>query len=169
VLTNLTSPRWWFSRLTELFVASALAYLTVNMIVYREALQKADIPATDWFVLQEIYVPDHVEGSNPGMIYDRLILESHRGFWVAEVQKVNPGGREGVFQNYCSGSGVDDYDIVDVLGPDGTVNWNWFFGRPCAVGPGTYRIQLTRDMTKPDFPVKQMRGWSNTFRVLPAS
>ena len=70
-----------------------------------------------------------------------------------------------MFQNACSGSGVDDYDMGEVLGLDNTVNWSWFFGRPCRIGPGTYRVQLTRDMTKPGYPVKQMRGWSNTFYV----
>lgn len=164
----LMQPRWWGARITEVFIALALAYLTINMIEYREAVSKANVPASDWFELHEIYVPDHTVGSNPKMIYDRSILIGHRGFWVAEAQKVDPDGREGLFQNACTGSGVSDYDLDDALGPDNEVDWNWFFGRPCVIPPGTYRIQLTRDMTKPGYPAKQDRGYSNTFHVLPA-
>lgn len=164
----ITQPRWWGARFTELFIAVALAYITINVIEYREAVSKANVPSEDWFVLNEVYVPDHVVGSNPNMIYDRDILIAHRGFWVAEAQSVSPDGREGLFKNACTGSGVDDYDPSDVLGPEDTVDWTWFFGRPCVIPPGTYRIQLTRDMTKPGYPVKQDRGFSNTFHVLPA-
>lgn len=162
---HLTSWRWWMTRMGEIVIALALFYITVSLMEYRDAVSKADVPASDWFVLEEIYVPDHEVGSNPSMVYDRDILVDHRGFWVAEAQRINPDGQNGVFRNACSGSGVDDYDKDEVLGKDDAVSWEWFFGRPCTIPPGTYRIQLTRDMTKPGYPVKQMRGWSNTFHV----
>ncbi len=161
------SFRWFVRRATEAFIALTLAYLTVHLIEYREAVKRADVPATDWFILDEIYVPDHDEGSDPTMVYARRILTDHRGFWVAEAQRVNPDGRQGVFQNVCSGSGLDDYDTTEVLGVGNTVSWSWFFGRPCRLPPGTYRIQLTRDMSKTGFPVKQTRDWSNTFHIVP--
>lgn len=167
MLSNMKDPRWWGQRLIELAAAVALFYMSVALIEYREAVSKANVPAEDWFVVNEIYVPDHPVGSNPNMVYDRTILVGHRGFWIAEAQRISPDGREGLFENACTGSGVDDYDPSDVLGPDSTVDWTWFFGRPCVVPPGAYRIQLTRDMTKPGYPVKQDQNFSNTFHVLP--
>ena len=164
MMVKVSSWRWWGSRFTEAFIALALFYLSVNLIEYREAVRKADVPAEAWFVLDEIFVPDHEIGSDPGMIYGRRVLTDHRGFWVVEAQRVNPDGREGVFQHACSGSGVDDYDTEE---DPREVSWTWFFGRPCVVPPGTYRVQLTRDMTIPGYSVKQMRGWSNTFKVVP--
>ena len=163
-IPNVKNWRWWGARLTEGFIALSLFYLSVNLIEYREAVKRDAVAPEEWYVLNEIFVPDHTVGTNPDMIYDHTILVDHRGFWVGEVQKVRPEGREGVFQNACSGSGVDDYEVNDVL-PDETVDWEWFFGRPCNVPAGQYRIQLTRDMSKPGYPVKQMRGWSNTFTV----
>lgn len=164
-MTKVSSFRWWGSRFSEMFIALTLFYLSVNLIEYREAVRKANVPVDTWFVLDEIFVPDHEVGSNPGMIYGRQVLVNHRGFWVVEAQRVNPDGREGVFQHACSGSGVNDYDTDEVLGENGNVSWTWFFGRPCVIPPGTYRVQLTRDMAIPGYPVKQMRGWSNTFIV----
>jgi len=157
--------KWFRARAVEVSMALFIAYLTVNLIEYREAIRRADIPPTDWFVLNEIFVPDHEAGSDPSILYDRTILSNHRGFWIAEAQRVNPDGRMGLFQNACSGSGLDDYDRGEVLPKGNSVRWSWFFGRPCAVEPGVYRVQLTRDMSKPGYPVKQMRAWSSTFTV----
>lgn len=165
MIQNLKSPRWWASRFVELAAAMAVAYMTINLIEYREAVRRDEVPSTDWFELRELYIPDHAQGSDPIMVYDRRIKQDHRGFWVAEVQRVNPNGRAGVFQNVCTGSGVADYDTTDVLGPDNTVNWSWFLGRPCRVGPGAYRVQLSRDMVVSGYPVKSQRTVSNIFHV----
>lgn len=165
MMSNLTDWRWWGSRLTEVVAAVALFYLTVSLIEYREAVRKAEVPSEEWFVLHEVFVPDHRVGSDPEVLYDRTILSDHRGFWIAEVQRVSPDGRDGVFQNACTGAGVAEYDMNEVLSLDNSVKWSWFFGRPCVIPPGTYRVQLTRDMVKPGWPVKQMRSWSNTFQV----
>jgi len=156
---------WWTSRLLEGTVAIALFYVSINLIEYRDAVQREDVPAEDWFVVNEIYVPDHPAGSDPMMVYDRDILSTHKGFWVVEAQIVEPAGRVGVFQNACSGSGTDEYDVNEVLSPNHEVKWSWFFGRPCTIPPGTYRILLSKDMTIPGYPVKSMKKTSNTFHV----
>lgn len=143
--------------------------ISVGLITYVNAVQEdrqLSVPAEAWFTVNSIYVPDHVEGSNPIMIYDRTIIEPHRGFWIAEAQRqAEPGVAK--FFNECSGSGVADYDLEDVI-PANEVEWSWFFGRKCEVPPGTYRIQMTKDMVRPDWPVKSMKPvYSNVFRVLP--
>jgi hypothetical protein len=165
MMDNLKDSRWWMSRFVELAAALAIGYMTIQLIEYREAVRRDEIPASDWFELRELYVPDHAQGSDPLMVYDRVIKEDHRGFWVAEVQKVKPDGRSGVFQNVCSGSGVAEYETTDVLGPDNAVSWSWFLGRPCRVQPGNYRILLSRDMVVPGYPVKSQRSVSNIFRI----
>lgn len=164
-MSRLQRIGWWGQRLTEVVVAIFVAYIAITMIEYREAVQKDSVEPSDWFVVNEIYVPDHEVGSNPLMIYDREIRVPHLGFWVVEAQRINPDGREGVFQNACSGSGVSDYDLDEVLGRGNEVTWEWFFGRPCVIPPGTYRLLLTKDMTVPGYPVKQDRYVSNTFHV----
>lgn len=165
MIQNLKSFRWWGARITEATVAFLLFYVTASLLEYREAMKRVDTPAEEWFVLTEIFVPNHTVGSDPEILYDREILIDHRGFWVAEVQRVDPDGRDGVFQNACIGSGVADYDRDEVLSPNKSVKWSWFFGRPCVVPPGQYRVQLTRDMVVPGWPVKKTRAWSNTFIV----
>lgn len=164
-LKEIKTGRFWLSRATEVVTACLLFYVGLNLYEYREAVAKAEVPSEDWFEVSEIYVPDHVFGSNPDMLYDREIKVDHRGFWVVEVQQVMSGGEGGLFQNACTGSGVNDYDLTDFLAED-TVTWQWFVGRPCRVPPGTYRIQLTRDMMIPGQPIKKTRNFSNTFKVL---
>lgn len=163
---DLKSPLYWGGKSVEILLAGAAALgLVLFMDAQREA-EKSDVKASDWFVVNDIYVPDHEVGSNPLMIYDRDILLAHRGFWVAEAQRQTVPG-EARFFNECSGSGVDNYDKGDFI-PDDGVRWEWFFNRKCEVPPGVYRIELTKDMSVPDYPVKTMRPeYSNTFRVYP--
>lgn len=161
---DLRSPRYWGGKLIEITVAAAVA---LGLILYMEARHEAErqqVTAEDWFVVNDIYVPDHEAGSNPIMLYGREILEPHRGFWVVEAQRqVVPG--EARFFNECSGSGVANYDKSDTI-PEDEVTWEWFFDRPCAVPPGIYRIEMTKDMSVEGYPVKSMRPkYSNTFRV----
>lgn len=167
-MMKLRSVRWLASRSTELVIALVVVYIGIGLTEYRQAMKREAVPASDWFEITEIFVPDHAVGSNPDMIYGRTIHVAHRGFWVAEVQRVNPGGHEGVFQNACTGSGVNEYEEDEVL-IEQTVTWSWFFGRPCRVGPGVYRVKLTRDMAIPGWPVKKTDDWSNTFRVSASS
>lgn len=166
MIEKITKGSFWRARLIELSVALVVVYVSINLIEYREALSRAAVPASDWFVLREIYVPDHETGQNPSIIYDRTIVENHRGFWVAEAQRIDVESDSGVFENACTGSGISDYDVDEGF-LAGSVKWDWFFGRPCAIAPGVYRINLTRDMSRPGYPIKQTRSVSNTFTVYP--
>lgn len=161
---TVSSLRYWALRLAESLIAVGLAFVFITLMEYREDQRKLDIDAADWWQVNDIFVPDHEAGSNPNMIYDRTILHPHRGFWVVEAQRQNVDMQGGVFGAACTGSGVNDYDMEDVI-PGNTVTWAWFFGRPCAIPPGVYRLQLTKDMTVPDYPVKSARNFSNVFRV----
>lgn len=155
---------FWGEKTAEIVVAGVAAFALVWFLQAREDRERAGVQAEDWFVVNSIYVPDHEVGSNPVMIYDRDILKTHRGFWVVEAQRQEAPGVARFF-NECSGSGVDNYDTSDSI-PDDGVTWTWFFGRPCEVPPGVYRIELTKDLSVPGYPVKSLHPvFSNTFRV----
>lgn len=163
---TLKSPAYWGGKVAEIAVAGAVAF---GLIVFMEARKEAargTVTARDWFVVNDVYVPDHEVGSNPIMIYDRDVVEDHRGFWVVEAQRQTVPG-EARFFNECSGSGIDNYAKSDII-PNDEVAWEWFFGRPCPVPPGIYRIEMTKDIIVPGYPVKEMQpAFSNTFRVYP--
>lgn len=130
----------------------------------QQEAEKERVPASDWFVVHDLYVPDHAKNQNPFMQYNREILEDHRGFWIVEVQKQVDRG-SGVFQNQCSGSGVDNYDTRDAL-PGGAVKLDWFLGRDCDLPEGHYRLELTKTMVKPGWPAKSIKpAYSNVFEV----
>lgn len=160
------SVRYWGEKSVELTIAAILAFFLMVVVQNRQEAAKLELDASEWFVVNSIYVPDHEVGANPSMIYDRSILQGHRGFWVVEAQRqLVPGQAE--FFNECSGSGVDNYSVNDII-PDSKVTWEWFFGKPCEVPPGLYRIEMTKDIAVPGYPVKSILPvYSNPFRVYP--
>lgn len=161
---DMKSPVYWGGKLIEIMMAGAVALGLLIFLDAREKQQRDSVEASDWFVVNDIYIPDHEVGSNPLLIYDRTVIEPHRGFWVVEAQRQTVPG-EARFFNECSGSGVDNYDMVDLI-PEEGVRWDWFFGRDCTVPPGTYRVEMTKDMVKPGYTSKTMLPeYSNTFTV----
>lgn len=149
------------TRLAEVTVALLLFYLVVNSVAYVREYRRSAVPASAWFEVFELFVPDHEKGSNPLVIYDRTIHEAFRGFWIVEVQRRDS---EELAWTECSGAGLNDYEPTDIL-PERGVTWEWFLGRPCTVGPGSYRLRVSYEMTKPNWPTKHMVVVSNTFRV----
>lgn len=148
-------------RLTELMAAvvivAGILYIA-NQISQR---QRANLPAEAWFVVNEIFVPDHVQGSNPQLIYDRTILAPFLGFWVVEVQKQEENG---LFSLVCQGSAISDYTPDDYI-PENKVTWEWLIGKPCEIPPGKYRLRASWKMKRADWPEKQYVALSNIFEV----
>jgi len=157
---------WWRYRALELtvalaFVASAIFF--TNMIQQR---LRVDIPADNWFVVNELYIPDFRVGENPTMTYDRRIKEPFLGFWVVEVER-EVTDEPGRFSLECSGSGVNDYQVADYI-PKNTVTWDWFIGRHCeGLRVGKYRVRGSWKMRRPDWPDKEVVAYSNIFTVSP--
>lgn len=152
---------FWFRRLVEVTVALTLAFMVIQLSSAIGQKQKALVPVSAWFVVNEVFVPDHEYGTNPLMVYDRSIKEDFRGFWIVEVQRL---GREGLWSNECSGSGTSDYDITDFI-VGNQVKWGWFIGRPCAVSPGDYRLRIGWTLRRLGWPEKELAAFSNTFTV----
>ena len=119
------------------------------------------VPVSDWFEVDEIYVPDHKAGSNPLMIYDREVNRDFTGFWIAEVQRVKPGA---LFQHECSGFGTSQYSTDETI-ENNEVTWEWFLGRPCAIPPGRYRLRVSYTLKVAGWPEKDLTVTSNVFTV----
>lgn len=159
---RLKSWDWWRSRLSELTIALVLVYVIIQISASVGQRERELLPATAWFEVDEIFVPDHAQGTNPNLIYNRTIKETFVGHWIVEAQRLQPNG---FFKNECSGSGVNEYDPTEVI-VDDTVTWAWMFGKPCAVPAGTYRLKAIYTLTKPGWPEKGYIEFSNVFTVL---
>jgi len=151
---------YWRHRVIELLIAVISIYLITSYLEQQKSDARAAVPASAWFEISELFVPDHGVGSNPDMIYDRQVKVPFRGFWIAEVQRRESKG----FSTECTGSGVKEYS------PEGftsnrPVKWDTFLGRPCPLSPGTYRIVVSYDLFRAGFPVKRYSHKSNKFTV----
>ena len=146
---------------SEIVLAFLLFYMVVDLSGRFTARQQAMIPADAWFTVNEIYVPDHKQGSNPLLIYDYETLEPFQGFIVIEVQQQLSNG---LWFSACSGSGVKNYEVNETI-PENTVTWEWFILRPCDVPGGTYRLRVSWQLKKLGWPTKELVVLSNIFKV----
>lgn len=154
--------RW---RLVEL--AIALTVLSTAIFIVDNIQQRARnaVPAENWFRVNNIFVPDFAQGDDPTMTYDRTILSEFQGFWVIEIQRLDP--ETGAFSPECSGSGISDYEPADYI-PAGLVKLQWFMGKPCPnLFVGKYRLRGSWSLRKPGWPEKTTVAYSNVFEVLP--
>lgn len=135
---------WAKARLLELAISLVLFWAAVQIVEFIRTANKAAVAAAEWMVVREVFVPNHEIGSNPEIIYDRDVLVATRGFWIVEVQRRDA---DGLNFTECSGAGVNEYETTDAI-PDDKVTWEWFIGRECAVGPGTYRLRVSYDLTR---------------------
>lgn len=152
---------WWKLRLFETGIALVLSTSLIAVSGVVADRQKGAIPAAAWLRVNEVYVPDHPSGSNPAMIYDRVIGDSFEGFWIVEVQRQT---YTGLWGTVCSGSGVSQYVPGKVI-ENNTVTWDWFVGDACPVPPGLYRLRITYTLSKPGWPPKRVFALSNEFKV----
>lgn len=152
---------WWRSRLVELSVAIIISVGVVQLSGEVADRQKELMPASAWFVINEVYVPDHPAGSDPNVIYDREIHENFDAFWIVESQRQTPNG---LWTTVCTGDGVNEYDPSEVI-PDNTVSWAWYTNTKCISPPGTYRLRTTYTMTRPGWPQKRVFSLSNEFQI----
>lgn len=152
---------WQFS--VEFTMAVFLFYAFIHFSIRIDERNQAAVPASSWFKVNEVYVPDHEIGSNPPVVYDRVILEDFRGFFLVEVQKKLDNG---LWWSACSGSGVSDYMVGESMPANNTVTWEWFVSRPCPVPAGIYRLRTSWEMKRDRWPTKSVVNLSNEFLVV---
>ena len=156
------SLAWWRFRGIELAVAVGLFASSLYLIGYLQQRQRADVPAANWFTVNDIYIPDFKLGENPTITYDRTIKEPFEGFWVIEVERFLPDGRT-VLE--CSGSGTNDYEVADYI-PENAVSFEWFIGKRCEnFQRGKYRLRASWKMRRDGWPDKQIIRYSNVFNI----
>lgn len=156
---------WWRQKFTEAAVAIILAIGIIYFSTLATQQYRATVPPNAWIAINELFVPDHAEGENPMMIYDRTIRQNFSGMWVVEVQRQE---EEALFSPVCVGSGATNYS-VDVVLPERRVALDWFIGKRCNMTPGSYRLRATWTIQIPDWPEKKITSTSNIFTVLPAT
>lgn len=153
---------FWRFRALEFTVALVIVTSSAYLVDKVQNRLRADIPAANWFVVNQLYVPDFKIGEDPNITYDRQIKEPFLGFWVVEVERQIEGGR---FMLECSGSGVSDYQVSDYI-PDNAVTLEWFVGKKCAeLVEGPHRIRASWRMKRDDWPEKSVVAYSNIFEV----
>jgi len=131
---------------------------------YFQQRYRADVPAANWFTVNDIYVPDFRVGENPTLVYDRTIKEPFRGFWVIEIERFLQDGKTVLA---CTGSGVNDYEVTDYI-PKNEVAFEWLIGRECDdLEPGSYRMRGSWLMKRYGWPDKQVVKYSNVFQIKP--
>ena len=146
----------WKEALVGITTAICLIYLVD--LTHRAYLNM--IPTSQIFEVHDIFIPDHVSGSNPEMIYDRSIYMNFYGRFNIEVQEM-----EYLPDTVCNAAGAHTYT------PSSTklireVNWNWFMENNCMeLKPGLYRLLVTYSIITDGYPVKTYTVTSNTFQV----
>lgn len=154
----------WRYRAAEFSVAVILFSSALYLTDYFQQRSRADVPAANWFTVNDIFIPDFRRGENPIITYDRTIKEPFEGFWVIEIERFLPDGRT-ILE--CTGSGTNDYEVANYI-PENKVSFQWFIGKRCDAMPaGEYRMRGSWKMKRPGWPEKQIIRHSNVFRVLP--
>lgn len=154
---------FWRWRGLELTIAGMLLVCAIYIFDNLQQRQRAGVPAENWFRVNSIFVPDHANGENPPMTYDRTISEQFQGFWVVEVQRLDHA--TGGFVPQCSGAGVSDYEPADYI-PENIVKMEWFIGKNCDESPpGEYRVRASWTLRRPGWPEKTVVAYSNLYKV----
>lgn len=127
-----------------------------------EAEARAQELVERWFVVRNISIPDHAEGEDPLIVYDRdvrgaatinRIVEIH----VVAEEKIHP---------ICTGSRLNRYEL-NVNQPVVGKPLSWFVGKDCKLKPGQYVAKAYWEVRPDGYPAKHTWLTSNVFTVLP--
>lgn len=144
----------------ELWAFIAASIVLTGWYSYSNRVKDAT-PATDFFTVREINIPDFEQGDDPVMVYDRTIKRDFIGTFIVELRKAEKGVREPA----CANSVVRTYKIGEK--PPETVTLKWFVDRECPLPEGQYVAEATWRIEAEGFPMKEYSAVSNVFRVLP--
>lgn len=152
----------WKMKLTRIdayafFIGAAVV---AGWFAYSSAIKKS-VPATDFFTVREINIPDFVEGSDPVVVYDRTIKRDFIGTFIVEIHKAETSANYAV----CSNSAARNYKAGEK--PPPTVTLKWFVDRDCGLSAGQYVAETTWKIEAEGYPAKEYSATSNVFRVLP--
>ena len=149
------------SRLIEFATAFISAGLIILFSQFVADKQRAMTPASAWFQINEIFVPDHKFGESVAILYDVVVLDDFESFRIVEVQRQSSSG---VWTSVCAAATVESKDPRTII-ENKTVSWQWLTGDSCALIPNEYRLRVTFAMSRPGWPAKRAFALSNVFRV----
>lgn len=152
---------WWRQRLAELAAASVMATVIITVASFVAQRQREITPASAWFQINEVFVPDYRTGIPGAVTYDVVTLERFESFRIVEVQRA---ATSGVWLSVCAGAVIETRDPQTVI-ENKTVSWDWLLGTSCEMPPGAYRLRLTYAMSRPGWPAKRAFALSNVFHV----
>ena len=129
-------------------------------------LYRNNIPVMAFFEVYEVFVPDHIVGSNPTLIYNRDIKQPFYGRFTIEVQELTyNSSNHFTLKTVCTATGAHTYTPTTFVGPR-EVTWNWFMEDQCdIIQPGTYRLNTTWSVIPEEFSPKTAVNVSNAFTV----
>gem|GEM_PF-1259907 len=144
----------------ELVAAGVAVVMTVGYGYYDD-LAKKNTPASDFFTVRQVSIPDFSEGQNPVIVYDRTVKKDFFGTFVVEIHRAE----EGVNYAVCSNSASRTYRLGEK--PPETVDLKWFIDRECGLLPGQYVAETTWKIEAEGYPTKEYSAVSNVFKVFP--
>ena len=141
------------------------AYFAAEQEKKAEQAAYEALPATDWFFVRELMVPDFVVGENPVINYDRTILKDFPGRFKIQITEAKEKGAL-----ICVNS--KDVDYIAGRQPPAVVTFGWLFGDAewpaCSARlvPGSYQGRVTWEIHERHRPVKELVVRMNVFNVL---
>lgn len=144
----------------DFFSLMAASLLFVGYSAYDRNV-KSSAPATEFFEVKNINIPDFTQGTDPVMAYDRTIKKNFIGTFIVEIHKAE----KDVHNAVCSNSATRTYKANEQ--PPDIVTLDWFVDRKCGLPPGQYVVETTWKIEAEGYPAKEYSALSNVFRVLP--
>lgn len=114
----------------------------------KERIERILKPPSDWFVVNQISVPDHKEGEDPNVLYDRIVKEAFTGTWFVKLYNVKTPRNVA-----CSGDGQFRYEPRISL-PNKEMALKTFIGKDCGLSVGCYFGQYRNEMKIEGYPLK---------------
>lgn len=127
------------------------------LIVSAANLDKA-LPASYWFVVDNVHVSDAITGQPRFMVVSRTIKRPFRAKWIAEVERWD--GFQFELVNNCTGRGENAYAPDNKLPNPLTLAW-WVYPTVCGLPAGQYRIETVWTLENG----KEVRAVSNIFTI----
>lgn len=141
-----------------LVIGASMMWLTTQVKQY----MRNDAPASDYFIVSQIGIPNFTVGENPLVLYDRTVLQDFTAEFTAEIQDAS------TLQAVCTSTKTVNYSPDKDL-PEGGPTLSWLMYREplpdCNPPVGTYRVHICWTIDRVEAVPVRMCEHSNTFSV----
>lgn len=148
----------WKDAAYILVIGAAVMWITTDVRQYI----RDNAPVSDYFVVNQIGIPNFAVGENPKVLYDRVVMKEFSATFTAEIQDA------ATLQSVCASTKTVIYSPDKSLPKDGpTLSW-LMYREPlpdCMPDVGTYRVQICWTIERLDDTPARMCATSNIFSV----